>query len=87
MVNIVTAILPAQAVEPERKEFTVVKIKRYKLIELAEFYEVDKRTLREWLDKFKEELGIRNGHYYSIRQVKLIFSKLELPSYIRIETE
>lgn len=65
-------------------EYQIIKIKRYKLRELAGIYEVNRKTFRGWLDKFKAELGAREGHYYSISQVKLIFSKLELPSYVKV---
>jgi hypothetical protein len=74
--------MPAQT--EKREEYQIIKIKRYKLRELAGIYEVNRKTFRGWLNKFKDELGTREGHYYSISQVKLIFSKLELPSAVKV---
>ncbi|MBI4929305.1 MAG: hypothetical protein HY841_00965 [Bacteroidetes bacterium] len=68
----------------KRAEYKIIKIKRYKLRELANIYEVNRKTFRGWLNRFKDELGTREGHYYSISQVKLIFSKLDLPSAAKV---
>ena len=68
----------------EAQEYQVIEVKRYKLIELAAIYKVNRKTFRGWVNKFKVELGPREGHYYSIAQVKLIFQKLELPSYVKV---
>jgi len=57
-----------------------IKIKAYSLIELAALYEVDWRTLKRWLIPFKKEIGEKNGRYFLIPQVKIIFEKLSLPS-------
>ncbi len=75
---------PTPAKTEKKEEYKIIKIKRYKLRELAEIYEVNRKTFRGWLNKFKLELGTREGHYYSISQVKLIFSKLELPSAVKV---
>jgi hypothetical protein len=71
-----------QAKTEEKPEFKLVRVKRYKLIELSGIYEVDRRTLRGWITKIN--IGEREGHYYSIPQVKMIFSKLQLPSYVKV---
>ena len=86
MESVITKPAPVktEAKVEEKPEFKLIKIKRYKLIELAAIYEVNRKTFRGWLNKFKIELGEREGHYYSIGQVKLIFSKLELPSYVKV---
>ena len=68
----------------EKQEYKIIEIKRYKLRELAVIYKVNRKTFRGWLNKFKDELGPREGHYYSITQVKLILKKLELPSYVKV---
>ena len=61
-----------------------IHLKPYKLTELCAIYEVSKPTLRKWISELKE-LGKRNGHYYSIAQVKIIFDNLLLPSTIEVE--
>jgi hypothetical protein len=82
MLQVISKPTPVKA--EKKEEYKIIKIKRYKLRELAEIYEVNRKTFRGWLDKFKEELGMREGHYYSISQVRIIFSKLELPSYVKV---
>jgi hypothetical protein len=59
-----------------------IKLKPYNLSELADMYGVDRRTFRRWISDFKDELGERKGIYYSIPQVKIIFSKLGIPAEI-----
>jgi hypothetical protein len=59
-----------------------IKVKPYSLIELAAMYEVDWRTLKKWLIPFKEEIGEKQGRYFQIPQVKVIFDKLSLPCYV-----
>jgi hypothetical protein len=65
-------------------EVRKIQLKPYKLAELCGIYEVSKPTFRKWINELKE-LGKRNGHYYSIPQVKIIFANLLLPTYIEIE--
>jgi hypothetical protein len=57
-------------------------LKAYSLKELAHIYGIDWRTLKNWLRPFEEEIGKKEGRYYKIPQVKIIFGKLGLPSYI-----
>ena len=61
----------------------IIEIKPYKLRELCQLYNnVDPETFRSWLKPFQDEIGPRKGHYYTIKQVKIIFAKLDLPSKI-----
>lgn len=71
----------------EPKEKIKVPLKPYTLKELAQLYKVDKRTLLRWVKELKQDLGKRKGYYYSIAQVKIIFSELLLPSYIEVEQQ
>ncbi len=90
MESVITKPVPAKTEKEaaeKKQEYKVIKIRRYKLIELAEIYEVDRKTFRGWLDKFKTKLGEREGHFYTIPQVQLIFSQLKLPSYVRLNLE
>lgn len=68
----------------EKQEYKIIEVKRYKLRELAAIYKVNRKTFRGWVNKFKDELGPREGHYYSISQVKIILEKLELPSFVKV---
>ena len=57
-------------------------IKPYSLGELAKLYDVDRKTFRGWLTPFQKEIGKREGRYYTIRQIKIIFKKLDFPMTI-----
>ncbi len=62
-----------------------IKVKAYSPGELAEIYEVDRRTLKRWLAPFAEDIGNRRGRYYTIWQVKKIFEKLSLPGSVVVK--
>ena len=62
-----------------------IKLKRYAPFELAALYEVDRRTMNKWLKPFKEEIGPRQGLFYTIAQVRIIFNKLSIPGFVLIE--
>ena len=61
-----------------------IQLKPYSLVELARLYTVCDRTMKKWIKPFEQEVGEKNGRYYSISQVKIIFDKLGLPSEIEI---
>jgi len=60
----------------ERK---TVEIKAYSLGELAALYEVSVRTMNRWLKPHLETIGKREGRFYTIKQVTIIFDKLGMP--------
>jgi hypothetical protein len=62
-----------------------ILLKAYSLVELAAIYGVDWRTFKKWLKPFEQEIGKKEGRYYRIPQVKVIFEKLSLPSYVSAE--
>lgn len=68
-----------------KTESTQIKLKPYSITELARIYGVDPRTLKKWLIPFEQEIGVKQGRFYQIPQVKIIFEKLSLPSEILIE--
>jgi len=47
--------------------------------EIARLYSVSTRTLYKWISPFKNKIGERNGRYYTIRQVYLIYHFLGWP--------
>jgi hypothetical protein len=61
-----------------------IQLKPYSLVDLAKLYTVCDRTMKKWIKPFEQEVGEKNGRYYSISQVKIIFDKLGLPSEIEI---
>jgi len=60
----------------ERK---TVEIKVYSIGELAVLYEVSVRTMNRWLKPHLEKIGKREGRFYSVKQVSIIFDQLGLP--------
>ena len=58
----------------------VKQIKPYKHKELSNLYGVSKQTFSKWLIPFKDKIGERKGHYYSVEQVINIFVCLGVPS-------
>ena len=48
--------------------------------ELARLYDVKPRIIRVWLEPFISLIGERNGRYYTIKQVAIIFEKLGEPN-------
>ena len=56
------------------------QVKPYLPSELAKLYGISVNTFRGvWLKPFQQEIGKRNGYYYTIKQVEIIFSKLGKP--------
>lgn len=55
------------------------RLKAYSNKELAIIYKVSSRTMQRWISPFKGEIGLRNGHYYTPKQTKVIFEKLGIP--------
>lgn len=59
-----------------------VELKHYSTRELARIYGVCDKTLVKWMKPFLKEIGEKQGRYYTVAQVKIIFDKLGLPSII-----
>lgn len=56
-------------------------IKQYSKKELAKMYNCDVRTIYRWIKKIEHKIGKSEGHRYSIKQVELILSIWDLPSF------
>jgi hypothetical protein len=54
-------------------------IKPYTHQELADLYGMSWRTMDRWLKPLQHLLGEKNGHYYTTRQVRIIFTELGWP--------
>jgi hypothetical protein len=50
-----------------------VLLQPYKPSELADLYNIDVRTFNTWIEPHLEEIGPRQGHYYNVLQVEIIF--------------
>ena len=47
--------------------------------DLADLYGKSAKVIRRWLSQIKDDLGPRNGHYYTPRQVQRIYDHLGPP--------
>jgi transposase-like protein len=63
----------------------LIEVKAYSVKELAVMYGVCDKTLKKWLHPFLEHIGIKQGRYYNVAQVTIIFSKLGLPTWLQEE--
>lgn len=61
-----------------------VQLKAYTVKDLAEFYEVSEKIIRQWLVPFEQEIGKKQGWYYTPKQAEIIFAKLGIPQVIYI---
>ena len=48
--------------------------------QLAKLYGVARKTLYRWMAPFCEEIGQKNGRFFTSAQVKIIVQKLGMPS-------
>ena len=71
----------------EEKDDNQIAIKPYTQKELASIYGLSAKTFRKWIRALDAELGKRIGYYYNIEQVKIVFSRLQLPTSVTIVKE
>jgi hypothetical protein len=57
----------------------VEEIKPYSTKDLAKIYGVCDKTFKKWAKPFEIMIGAKNGRYYTVAQVKIIFEKLGVP--------
>ena len=62
----------------EKKERELPPIRSYTFKQLTVILGVPARTLRRWLKLIESETGPRIGHFYTPRQVRIIFERLAL---------
>jgi hypothetical protein len=62
-----------------------IRLKAYSPKEVAELYDISNRVLKKWLVPFENEIGPRIGHYYSPKQMKVIFEKLGIPHVVQFK--
>ena len=59
-----------------------VDMKHYSTKELARFYGVCDKTLLKWMKPFVSDIGPKQGRYFTVAQVKIIFEKLGTPGCV-----
>jgi hypothetical protein len=52
------------------------KIRHYSATQLAYFSLISKPTFQGWIEPYHEQIGKRNGNYYTSSQVEIIFQVL-----------
>ena len=57
-------------------------IKPYRLKDLAAIFDINAQTLKRWMDKYPDELGEKDGMYYSVKQVEFMIEQFGLPRKI-----
>ena len=65
--------------EQSRDDGVAFPLKPYTTSQLATLYGVTPPTLRKWLKPFSSAIGEKNGHFYTIAQVKSILINLGIP--------
>ena len=60
----------------------IEEIRPYSIKDLSVIYGVCDRTFKKWIKPFDAAIGEKNGRYFSVAQVKVIFDKLGVPCRI-----
>jgi len=50
--------------------------------QFSEMYKISIKTFRKWVKPFSDEIGEKNGHYYTINQVRIIIQRLGIPGSV-----
>ena len=61
----------------------IEEIRPSSIKDLAAIYGCCDKTMKKWIIPFNSEVGVKNGRYYSVAQVKIIFDKLGLPCKVK----
>lgn len=56
-----------------------IEIRHYSTKELSKLYGVCDKTLLKWMKPFADDIGPKQGRFYTVAQVKVIFDKLGEP--------
>ena len=54
-------------------------VKAYTISELAALYSISTKAFKTWLKPHAQEIGQRQGRYFTTRQVRIIFEKIGMP--------
>jgi transposase len=61
-------------------EYDGIPLRAYSVKELAALFDVSRPTLVRWLKPYKSQIGKRIGHFYTLKQVEIIFKSIGWPS-------
>jgi hypothetical protein len=57
-----------------------VPIRAYSQKELAALYGVSWMTFHAWLKPLRSEIGEKHGHFFTVKQVTIIFNEIGWPA-------
>jgi hypothetical protein len=63
-------------------ENNATDLRPYSVKEIASIYNVCDKTLKKWLKPHEPLIGVKQGRYFTVVQVKVIFEKLGLPGKV-----
>jgi hypothetical protein len=66
-----------------KRENNATDLKPYSVKEIASIYNVCGKTLKKWLKPHEPLIGAKQGRFFTVAQVKLIFEKLGIPGTIQ----
>jgi hypothetical protein len=78
-------MLPQFAESSGERKYTLFHVRPYKVIELADIYQIKVRTFQRWLERIKDKIGKVEGHFLTIPQVEVIISHYGVPYFIKAE--
>ena len=61
----------------------IEEIRPSSIKDLLGIYGCCDKTMKKWIIPFLSDVGLKNGRYYSVAQVKIIFEKLGLPCKVK----
>lgn len=61
------------------EQLKLVPIKCYTHQDLMHHYGVAWSTLQKWIKPFEKQIGEKVGHFYTVKQVRIIFENLGHP--------
>lgn len=57
----------------------IVEVRSYSIGELSKLYDMSVKTMNRWLKPHTNVIGKREGRYYTVKQIQIIFDLLGLP--------
>jgi transposase-like protein len=63
--------------------YEVTEMRPYSTKELSRIYGVCDKTLLKWMKPFTEQIGQKQGRFFTVAQVEIIFQKLGMPYKIK----
>lgn len=66
-------------------EETKFTLKPYMKKELAKLYNMSPRAFNSFIKDFEDEIGVKKGRYYTIKQVEVLIKCVGMPRTVHME--